>query len=171
MKKFTFILCLVLCSQLQSQSKAGKKADRIEKANLEYASTKGLINSGTFLFIADRAIPMGGGRVSLVTIFNQIKFVDGVADIVLPYFGTVWGGGGYNHQPGIKFEGVVENYSIDYEDQKRKVQIKFDLKSGTETHNVVLTIRRRGYTSAHVKSSGRSSITYDGYLNPLPETQ
>ena len=169
MKHFIFLFCFVLCSQLQSQSKADKKADRTEKAILDYNSTKTLINSGNFNFEADRAIPMGGGRVSLVTILNHIKFEDGKADIVLPYFGTVWGGGGYNNEPRIEFVGSVENYTVEFDDQKRRIQIKFDLKKGSEVHNLVITIRRRAYTSVHVKSSGRSSITYDGYTRAVPE--
>lgn len=169
MKKFTILLCLVLCSQLHSQSKADKKAHKLEKAISDYSDIKSLINAGNFIFVADRAISTGGGSVSLVTILNQLKFKDGKADIVLPYFGTVWGGGGYNHQPGIRYEGVVDNYAVDFEDLKRKVQIKFDLRNGSEIHNMILTIRARGYTSVHVKSSGRSSITYDGYLKPIPE--
>jgi hypothetical protein len=169
MKKFTFLLCLVLCIQIQGQTKVEKKAATTEKANAQYNSTKELINSGNFLFVADRAMLMGGGSVSMVTNFNQLMFAEGKADIVLPYFGTVWGGGGYSHTPVIKYEGAVENYEIDFNDNKRKIQIKFDLKNGPEIHNVVMTIRRRGYTSVLVKSSGRSSITYDGYIKPIPE--
>ena len=167
--KFTIALCLVVCSQLYGQTKADKKADKTEKAILDYTRTKELISAGDFLFVADRAMPMGAGSISLITIPNQMKFEDGKADIILPYFGTVWGGGGYNQQPGIRFEGVVANYHLDFDDQKRKIQIKFDLKNGSEIHNVVVTIRRRRYTAAHVKSSGRSSITYNGYIRPIPE--
>ncbi|MBT8183964.1 MAG: DUF4251 domain-containing protein [Eudoraea sp.] len=167
MKNFTFVLCLVFCIQTQGQ----KKADTTEKANAQYESTKELITSGNFLFVADRAMLMGGGSVSMVTNFNQLMFREGKADISLPYFGTVWGGGGYSHKPVIKYEGVVENYELDFNDKKRKIQLKFDLKSGSEIHNVVMTIRRRAYTSVHVKSSGRSSITYDGYTKPIPEAQ
>lgn len=171
MKNLTILLCLTFSLQIHAQTKAEKQAAKEEKANLEYLSTKKLIDSGNFLFAADRAIPMGGGSLSMVTIFNQIKFEDANADIVLPYFGTVWGGGGYNHKAVIKFSGQVENYTIDFDDQKRKIQIKFDLKIGSEIHNVVFTTRRSGYTSVHVKSSGRSSITYDGYVKPVSDTQ
>ncbi|MCW5515241.1 DUF4251 domain-containing protein [Muriicola sp. Z0-33] len=169
MKNLAIVLCLLLCTQLHSQSKADRKAEKTGKANLEYAGTKTLIASGSFLFVADRAIPMGGGRISMVTNFNEIRFEDGNAAIILPYYGTVWGGGGYSHQPVIKFEGAVANYTADFEDKKRRVQIKFDLKDGSEIHNVEMTIRRRGYTSVYLKSTGRSSITYDGYIRPLPK--
>lgn len=170
MKNLTLVLCLLLCIQLQSQSKTDRKAEKTEKANLEYVNTKTLVESGNFVFVADRAIPMGGGRVSLVTILNEVKFEDGEANINLPYYGTVWGGGGYSHQPGIKYNGIVENYALEVEDQKRKLQITFDLKKGSEIHNLMLTIRGKGYTSVHVKSTGRSSITYDGYIKPIPKT-
>ena len=160
-----FILIAVLYGfQLQSQTKAEKKAHKEEKANLEYQMSKQLITSGSFLFVADRAMPMGGGSISMVTNINQLEFKDGTADIYLPYFGTVWGGGGFNHQPEFKFKGIPDNYTVEFDDDKRKIEVRFDLKNGSEIHNVVVTTGNRGYTSVHIKSGGRSSITYNGYI-------
>ncbi len=172
MEKLTklFLCLLVVSGTVYGQSEAEKKMRKSEKENKEYTDTKALIRSAEFVFTADRTIPSGSSSISLVTNPNQIKFKDGETDIVLPYFGVGWGGGGYNHDAGIRYKGEVRNFEVTHNDQKRKTRIKFDFKNGSETHEFVLTVGRSGYTSVLVKSSGRSTSTYDGYLRPVEET-
>jgi hypothetical protein len=168
LKKLVIFL-LMVSGTFYGQSKPEKKMQKSEIAHNEYANTKAIINSGEFVFTADRMIPSGGGSISLVTNPNQIKFHDGTADIHLPYFGEGWGGGGYNHDPGIRYKGEVSGYEVSHNDNKRKTRIEFDIKNGSETHNFGFTTGRNGYTSVLVKSSGRTTITYDGYLKPAEE--
>ncbi|HMB62005.1 MAG TPA: DUF4251 domain-containing protein, partial [Eudoraea sp.] len=117
------ILCvlLLITGTTFGQSKAEKRSLKEEKANLEYNGIKELVETGNFVFEAGRTIGTGGQSISLTTNANQIKIQDGEADIFLPYFGIGEGGGGYNHEPGIKFKGTVRNYETAFKDESRKI--------------------------------------------------
>ena len=164
-----FCVLLLITGTTNAQSKAEKRSLKEEKANLEYNSIKELVETGNFVFEAGRTIPLGGQSISLTTNANQLKIQDGEADIFLPYFGVGRGGGGYNHEPGIKYKGMVRHYKTAFKDENRKIIIKFDIKNGSETQNFVCTVGRRGNTSVLVRSSGRSTITYGGYLRPADQ--
>jgi hypothetical protein len=164
------MLSLTFTTGLLGQTKAEKKGLKTEKAEKEYIRTKELVETGDFVFEADRTLPINGGTISLVNNYNRIKLVGTNADIALPYFGNVWSGAGYSHEPGIKYKGEVENYTVSYNDKKRRTRIDFDIKKSSETHTFTFTIGRNGYTSVLVKSSARSTITYDGYLKPISST-
>ena len=171
MKKILILVCFVLSPAMAlCQSKAEKKILKAEQANLRYAAIQELIAAENFVFVADRTLPTQGNRISLINIYNQIKLNNGKAEIMLPFFGIVRNATGYNHNPAVKYEGDVSNYSVEHHPAKRKSIVEFDFKSGFESHNIRMTIRSSGYTSVMLKSTGRSNSVYDGYIRDIPET-
>lgn len=122
---------------------------------MEYNIIKELIETGNFVFEAGRTLPTGGQSISLTTNANQLKIQDGEADIFLPYFGVGRGGGGYNHEPGIKYKGIVRHYESAFKDENRKIIIKFDIKTVPKRKILPDTVGRRGNTPVLVRSSGR----------------
>ncbi|MEX0289498.1 MAG: DUF4251 domain-containing protein [Flavobacteriaceae bacterium] len=170
MKNLKILVCLIivpLCSYSQSGSE--KKLIRAEQAKLRYETTQQLIASGNFVFVADRTIPTQGNRISLINIYNQIKFENGEAEIMLPFFGIVRNATGYSHNPAVEYDGVVDDYKVQHNALKRKSTVEFSFKSGFETHMVRMTTRSNGYTSVMLKSTGRSNSVYDGYIRPIAE--
>ncbi len=159
------MVCIAMSGyQITAQSKEAKHEQRKENADTAFKAISELVLNGSYQFVADRTIPTGGTSISLVTNSNHIKLQDGKADIYLPYFGVIYSGAGYNHEAGIKFKGQVDEYTIAAEDGKRRLTITFDVKNGIEVHTFRIAVGKRGYASVFVRSSGRNSITYDGYI-------
>ncbi len=164
-----YIIGLIICFSMvghraAAQTKEDNHAQRKENDVAAFTEISEFVRDGNYLFTADRTIPTGGTSISLVTNSNQIRFHEGKADIYLPYFGVVYAGAGYNHEGGIKFTGQVDEYQVTSEDDKRRLVVTFEVRNGFEVHNFRISVNKRGYTSVFVRSSGRSSITYDGYI-------
>ena len=146
------------------QTKEEKKVERQEVANAAYTNTKNLIDSGNFVFRADRAFPAGSGSISMVNNPHQVLFKGSDVEVYLPYFGVVRAGGGYNAESVIEYEGAMDDFSVSHNDKKRRSTIKFKLRSGTERHEFTISINKSRYTQMIVTSSARNSISYHGYI-------
>ena len=160
---FKILIILVASGSLMAQTKEDKRQKKERQKNVAYEATKSLIDSGSYMFDADRA----AGSISLVTNTHRFVVKDGEVDIDLPYFGVARGAGGYNSNPGITYKGVPDKYNVEYIDKKRRSVIKIGVRSGTEHHNITLTVGYGGQTSVNVISSARNSISYSGNLRTL----
>lgn len=161
------ILLLLLTQVSPGQTTADKKMHREQVASRSFAGIQELINSGNFVFVADRTIPTTGNSISLITNSNHISFSSGEVNISLPYFGIVFSGAGYNHEAGIHYSGEPRNYSISTNEDKRRIMISFDITNSTEVHNFSITIGKNGMAKLLLKSSGRSTSSYDGYVRNI----
>lgn len=160
-----FMILLMVSGSLIGQTKKEKRQEKEDQKNVAYEATKSLIDSGNYMFSADRIL----GGVSLATNTGRFIVKDGEVDIDLPFFGVVRGSGGYNNNPGITYKGVPGKYSVEYIDKKRRSKIKLSVRSGTEHHDITLTVGYGGQTNVNVISSARNAIDYSGYLRPLKE--
>ena len=160
---FKILILLMASGSLIAQTKEEKRLKKDDQKNVAYEATKSLIDSGSYMFSADRI----SGGISLATNTGRFIVKNGEVDIDLPFFGVVRGSGGYNSNPGITYNGVPDKYNVEYIDKKRRSKIKFSVRSGTEHHDITLTVGYSGQTSVNVISSARNSINYSGYLRPL----
>lgn len=157
-----FLICTVASGF--GQTKEEKKEERQEIANAAYTNTKNLIDSGNFVFRADRAFPAGSGSISMVNNPHQVLFKGNNVEVYLPYFGVVRAGGGYNAESVINYDGAMDQFSVSHNDKKRRSTIKFKVRSGTERHEFTININKSRYTQMIVTSSARNSISYHGYI-------
>ena len=160
---FKFMILLMVSGSLIGQTKEEKQQEKEDQKNVAYEATKGLIDSGNYMFSANRI----SGGISLATNTGRFIVKDGEVDIDLPFFGVVRGSGGYNNNPGITYNGVPDKYNVEYIDTKRRAKIKFSVRSGTEHHDISLTVSYGGQTTVTVISSARNSIRYSGYLKAI----
>lgn len=169
MKKtwFKILLLLLVSGSLTAQSKNEKQQKKEADKNAAYEAKKNLVDSGNYMFDATRATAIGAGEVSLATNTNRFILKDGELNMDLPYFGVVRGAGGYNNNPGITFKGIPDKYEVEHIDKKRRTVIRIGVRSGTERHDLKLTVGYAGLTTINVISSARNSINYYGYLKPL----
>lgn len=173
MKKTMLISLMLLISMplwVHAQKDPDKKIRKQELANRAFEATKSLIESGTFLFWADRLISNQGYSKSLVTTPNSIRIKDGEGDISLPYFGVVRANSPYQVDGGIKYEGALEDYRVEVKNDKRKIIIRFNIDRGIEDHNFMMEVGKDGATRVIVISSGRTTISYYGHTQPVEES-
>lgn len=164
---FKMLILLLVSGSLTAQSKSEKKQKKEADKNVAYEAIKNLVDSGNYLFDANRATAIGAGEVSLATNTNRFIVKDGEMNMDLPYFGVVRGAGGYNNSPGITYKGIPDKYEVEHIDNKRRTVIRIGVSSGTERHDLKLTVGYAGLTTINVISSARNSINYSGYLKPL----
>ncbi len=165
MKKiYLAILFFAMIIPLQAQS---KKELKEQKAKENYAKTKELVNSKNFVFEADWASTQKGRRINLTTNPNFLKVQGDQVIADMPYFGVAQSAIGYSGDAGIKFETAPEKYSVDFNDGKYKITVKFDARNKSENFNTVLTIFKNGNASLSISSNSRNHISYDGKVKPL----
>ncbi len=168
-KLFILVLsfCLVGITAHGQLTKEEKKKQKEEQAEKDYQATKELVDSQEFAFVALQATPLGGKRVFLNTTPNYVRIKGEEGDIYLPYFGVVQAGTGYAAEAGIKFEGMLENYTVSLNEKKKKILVRFEIQRGAERHELNFTIERGGSANLVVASTKRNSITYNGQISKL----
>jgi len=188
-KKLFAALLLFGFSILQAQTKAEKRALKLEKHKTAFNEIKALIESGIFQFEASSALSLGndiakissafvgsdnvfqGNRVDLTGNSNFIRINNQVSELFLPYFGEVHRNvnRSSNSGNGLEFKGDIEDYIVEYNDNKHKIDIKFTVNKSQEQLQFHLITTAKGDTSLNVNSSNRQSIRYLGKVKAFNE--
>lgn len=129
-----------------------------------------LVNSREFQVEKEWANPLGGSRINLIGNPNFIRFKGDSVDVFLPYFGVRRSGGGYGGRDGgIEFEGLARNLSIEEDDSRERITIKFEGRQRSESLSLTIMLFANGNASTAVNSSERDPIFYQGDIRELPE--
>ena len=161
-----FAICL-LAITAEAQTKEEKKQKKKEIAEQQYLATKDLINTGSFSFVAWETIPIGGSRIFLNTVPNYTNLEGEQADIYLPYYGAVRMSNRYSAEGGIKFRGTVENYQVEFRDDKQTVRVFFEAQRDNERFEFTFDVFKDGWTTLVVASNRRNPTTYNGVTSEL----
>jgi hypothetical protein len=156
-----FVFC---CASIPSeaQTKAELKQEKKEK---DYQNMVSLVKSGNYEYEAQWANPIGGSRVNLLSTVNFLNFKENQMNLHFPFFGSIQTANIYNSNDiGINFKGEPKKYRIDFNDDKKKITIRFQGNTEGESFDFNLTIAGDGNAYLVVNSSGRSTINYDGIL-------
>lgn len=170
MKKVFFAILLIACIiPVLAQS---KKELKEQKGAEDYAKMKELVNSKTYIFQADWASTQNGKRINLMSNPNFLKIDQENAIADLPYFGVSQSPSiGMNSGGGIAFEGLINNYKVEYNDKKQKGIIKFNALNKTEHFDIILTVFKNGNASLNVMSNSRNGISYDGKVKEIKKEE
>lgn len=164
---FLTVLFFALILPVTAQS---KKELKKQKAIKEYEAAKKLVNSKKFIFKADWATSQGGKRINLTTNPNFLKVDGDHVKADLPFFGVAHSAVGMvSGDAGIKFDDTPKNYTVEFNDKKLKIIIKFDANNKSENFYVTLNIFKNGNAGMNISSSKRNGISYDGKLTALKE--
>jgi len=169
MKKRVFIvLFLGLC--FLSTSAQSKKEKREALKEKEYQEAKKLIESKKIEFEADWALAQLGARINLIGNPNYLRIKGDSLFAFLPYFGVrTGGGGGYGDSGGIEVSDIMKNYKVEYDSDKRRIILEFSAKGKQESIDFYMTVFGGGSSTVSVRSTTRSSISYDGKTMVLKE--
>ncbi len=152
-----FLLLVLVPTMILAQ---GKK----EKDQIAYEQTKKLIESNNFIFEANRALPISGSSVSLITNDNFLLIKGDEVYAYLPYFGEGRVSAAYGGEGAIAIKDAPVDYKVRYNDKKNKITIQFDAMGKSEKHSVILDINAYGFTDLIVKSMNRTTISYYGKM-------
>ncbi len=172
MKKiFISTVLLVFVTIVSGQTKSDKKKIKKEKAEKEYVAIKKMIDSKAFVFEGDWANPTRGTMINLIGNANYLKISKDSVDVYLPYFGVLHSAVNYGSGGGLKFNTLFKNYSVKYNDKKKRVRIKFESKNKSELFNMMLDVYGGGSASLSVSGSHRNSISYNGVVSEVKKEE
>lgn len=163
MKSFiTLVLVLLLVSPVLGQTK--KELKEKEKQE-EYIKVKALIELGVYGFNprsargTKRTINLTGSSNSLI--INKDK-----ASASLPFFGKSQISG-YSGSGNIEFQNENIEYDIEYDDDKKRIEISFIATNKSERFDITLIVSGNGNASLSVSSMSRDRMSYSGKVNGL----
>ncbi|MDH7445549.1 DUF4251 domain-containing protein [Aquimarina sp. 2201CG14-23] len=164
------MICLGGIGTMQSQTRAERKQQKEEKANIDYSAAKTLIESGTYSFEAIWANPSGGTRFSLIGNPNYLRVDNNNAAGFFPYFGVLHSLTNYGRtSAGIEFDSSIENYKVDFNDKKRKITVKFRSRNKSEWFDVIVKVYANSSAFVSITGSNRNNMSYDGQITKLEE--
>ena len=157
---FFMVAILSACSSSSSARGSDTKA-------ADFEQTAALIESGNFKFTVRSASPSGGRTVQITSSY-VMKASEGTYEAYLPYFGRVYSGG-YGDGGSVEFKGEPENLEITRNDKKKKISLKFSIKSASEKYDIKLEVSKSGYGNLVVSSPKRQVISYRGLVGGLED--
>jgi hypothetical protein len=151
MKKFiTFVLLMVTVFSVYA-GKDEAKEDSIKK----------YIDSKSFVFVAQSALPMKGKFISLSSSYD-VKVAKDTITAYLPYYGEAHTAIFSSEESGIKFTSTDNRYEAKQTKSGWSITIKpKDLVNNVELH---FNISKSGTTMLRVSDYKRDPISFRGYI-------
>ena len=153
-------------SQNKDQEIKSSKAEK--KIELQQQIEK-LILAKQFVFIATRAFPTGWQSIDLVTHTNYVKFTPTFIDSYMPFFGQAYSVD-YLTDTGLQFNGKPEVFTITRLKKNRGYDILIKVRSTRDTYDLRLDVGLEGNSNLTISCFNRSSISYNGEITPLEES-
>ena len=168
MKTRTFlVICAMLMTTFFSEAQTQKEI-RKQKAAEDFAKTLELVESGQFHFLAEHALPIGGGRINLAARPNLVEINDENARGDLAFFGTARNAGYSTDGGGIKFDGQMKDKILKVKEKKNQIELSFSVRGKQDLYTCYFNISSSGSVSLSVISNNRSRISYQGSIFAIP---
>ncbi|MGB7394833.1 MAG: DUF4251 domain-containing protein [Pricia sp.] len=180
--KFEFLVCFCLLVILSCGGTSKTVGEDNGNERLEE-----FISEKSFEIISDRAFPMAtnalnsianagllppgstAGQITLIGNSNYLRVIGDSVSVYLPYYGERQMGGGYNNDgPGIQFEGVPTEMEITKNNDKKRYDIRFQMKDDSELFTVNVSLFPNLSSVININSSQRFPIRYSGNVRPVP---
>lgn len=124
-----------------------------------------LLNSKNYEFVGDWAYPQGGRSISLTTNPNYFRIKNDSIYSEMPYFGRAYSGVAYGGDGGLKFKGIMKNYSL--KSNKKNFLLNAEVKGESDNYSITLTVFFDGGASLSINSNNRASINYRGNIDKI----
>lgn len=155
--KLLLITCLttlsVNFSNAQDKNEKDEKKERIRE----------LIQSKSFVFVAQSVTPMGGRFMNLNS-FYDLRVSEDTVLSDLPYFGRAFIAPINPTESPLRFNSTDFNYDIK-EHREGGWDITITPKDGKDVRQMYLSVSDKGYATLQVVSNNRQPITFNGIID------
>jgi len=156
---FLFVLSMLGFTTMAQLSRSEKRAVK-EKEIRE------LIESRHYRFVANKALPMGGGSINLTSEYDLI--VDSTrVKAYLPFFGVAYRADYGNTQGGIKFNSAANKYSCELNKKKGIYMISMEVKGEKDIYQLHLDAGVSAYATLSITSNDKQNISYYGVIEKI----
>ena len=160
----SMLLCINPCYNQETSKKEKRLKAKIEKVH--YIDS--LMNSKTFVFMADRALPQGWKSVDLTTNYNFLKFDPEMSESYMPFFGRAYSAD-YGGDGGIKFKAKPSEYKIAELKNGQGYEVSVTVPDTKDIYKLTLFVSREGSATLNVNSNHLSFISYQGEIGKYEE--
>ena len=136
-----------------------------DKKENKYQDIVELVKAGNFVFEADKTYPKGGTTVDLTTNPNYLKIEEGKVEADLPFWGETYHVHDMSGDAGINFSSDMTDYTETFNDEKRNVDIKFEVNTNIDKYSCFLHINYNGYADLNISSVSKSNARYSGKVH------
>lgn len=133
--------------------------DETEKTQ---SSIETLLNSQSFEFIANTAIPLSGPTKNLVGSNYSITFSPEMVISNMPFYGRAYSGMTMGRDKGMRFKGVPENFTLI--NSKNGYEVTTSVKGENDTYVISITTGNSGFATLSISSNDRGTISYQGEI-------
>lgn len=148
-----------------SQEKNRKQEKEESRIDREIQVEK-MLDAKSFIFIATVAFPSQVyNSVQLASSSNYLEFRPDRIESFMPFYGNAYSGVGFDGDPGIKFKGKPEKFSV--KKGKNKYIIKVIVNGEHDIYKLSLSVKFDGDSYLTVTSTNRSSISYNGAISAI----
>jgi len=160
-------LLLMVLSTLSVHAQTSKADKNAAKA----ADLKRLIDSKSYIFLANQAFPMGGGMINLTGINFDLKLANDTLTTFLPYYGVAFSAPINPTEGGIKLTTTKFSHKpVQKKNGSYEITIKPinpEVRGAADVNWMVLNISPSGYGILQVFSFNRQPISFNGWLEEV----
>ncbi|GMN08896.1 hypothetical protein MTsPCn9_06480 [Croceitalea sp. MTPC9] len=121
-----------------------------------------LYNAGLF------PIGSNSNQINLIGNPNFLKIEGDSIKAHLPYFGDRQLSANYNSQDiGIELDGLMEDLKVDFNEKKKRYELRFQASHDIETYQVAINIFPNKQTQMNINSTHRTNIAYRGDIKAV----
>ncbi len=133
-----------------------------EKTEKAKSSIEELLNSKSFEFIANTAIPLSGATRDLVGSGYSITFSPEMVVSNMPFYGRAYSGMNMGRDKGMRFKGIPENFTV--VNSKNGYEVSTKVKGENDTYVILITTGNSGFATLSISSNDRGTISYHGEI-------
>jgi hypothetical protein len=160
---FLTAILLFLAGVVHAQnSKNNKKQEKT-------AEIQQLIQSKSFVFVAQNAAPQTGRNINLTSSYD-LRLSKDTLIAALPYYGRAYVAPMNPSEGGFNFTSTKFTYTI-AERKKGGWDINLQPSDTKDVRQMLLTVSEDGYASLQVTSNNRQPISFTGYITSKSKTR
>ncbi|MHA4806557.1 DUF4251 domain-containing protein [Flavitalea flava] len=163
MKKITSLCILAVCLFYIVPAQSTKQ----DKQAAKETAIKNLVDSQSYVFKAQSAMPMSG-RTRQLTSDYDLKVTKSSIICYLPYFGRAYSAPIDPTQGGIQFTSKDFDYTVTAR-KKGGWDVQIKPKDKRDVQQLSLSISQDGYASLQVTSTNRQMISFNGYITAIKQ--
>jgi hypothetical protein len=163
MKRRLILWSLLLLTAFQfGYAQPAKNEKQRTEAAAKAQEIRELVQSGDFIFEAQRMMPMRGGIMQLMGGYD-LRVSQNEVRSFLPYFGRLYTMPMTPSDGPLRFESRQFNYKVT-EKAKDRWEVEIAPKDVSSIQRMTLTIYDNGNANLQVLTNNRQPISFDGYV-------
>ena len=163
------ISVVLMATTIHAQEvKKSRKEIKAERDQIHKKEINQWISAQNFVFEPTHALPLSGNTQYLNHSF-ELKITNDSVYSYLPFFGVAYHVDYGSRQSGLDFTTQIIDYKM--EKKNEEYDIKFQAKNKSDLVVFHLNVSELGYSTLHVSSTHRQSITFYGNIGEIKKDE